>query len=103
MGTKAQLMLGKYLDLKMVIPTIGFIAAIAVAHSNLQRVVKDVDVLDSHGRDHETSINQLKSDVNVIDRQVKENGADLKALTDEQKVMYGGIIELKTLVGQLKD
>lgn len=103
MGTKAQLMLGKYLDLKMVIPTIGFIAAIAVAHSNLQRVVKDVDVLDSHGRDQETSINQLKSDVNAIDRQVKENGADLKALTDEQKVMYGGIIELKTLVGQLKD
>ena len=96
-------MLGKYLDLKMVIPTIGFIAAIAVAHSNLQRVVKDVDVLDSHGRDQETSINQLKSDVNAIDRQVKENGADLKALTDEQKVMYGGIIELKTLVGQLKD
>lgn len=87
----------------MVIPTIGFIAAIAVAHSNLQRVVKDVDVLDSHGRDQETSINQLKSDVNAIDRQVKENGADLKALTDEQKVMYGGIIELKTLVGQLKD
>lgn len=96
-------MLGKYLDLKMVIPTIGFIAAIAVAHSNLQRVVKDVDVLDSHGRDQETSINQLKSDVNIIDRQVKENGADLKAITDEQKVMYGGIIELKTLVGQLKD
>lgn len=87
----------------MVIPTIGFIAAIAVAHSNLQRVVKDVDVLDSHGRDQETSINQLKSDVNIIDRQVKENGADLKAITDEQKVMYGGIIELKTLVGQLKD
>jgi len=41
--------------------------------------------------------------VNAIDRQVKENGADLKALTAEQKVMYGGIIELKTLVGQLKD
>ena len=32
-----------------------------------------------------------------------ENGAHLKALTDQQKVMNGGIIELKTLVAQLKD
>ena len=96
-------MLGKYLDVKMVIPAIGFIAAIAVAHSNLQRVVKDVDVIDNHSRQHGDAIIRLESDMDTLDTQAKKNGSALDKISDDSKIFYGEIIELKTLVRGLKN
>ncbi len=103
MGTKTQLMLGKYLDVKMVIPAIGAISALAVAHASLTNVVKDVDRLNADLDSAEKKLIHMSVHMESVDEQVTENGIALKENRADFKTIHGAIIELKILVQGLKD